>query len=144
MKIEEMKISLEEMKISLEETKGQNKNMKTSLEEIELQNRRVQAKMEETVITNKEIETKLEEMESQNKRMQTKIEESERKITELAMMVSSRVPSSCEDLHLLGLSVNGHYHVKRGESIGMVFCDFTQMAKQKGKMFFALIFLVLF
>ena len=44
-------------------------------------------------------------------------------------------PTSCEDLWLIGHTLNGFYSVKGNKMIESVYCDFTQLPSEAGKLF---------
>ena len=43
------------------------------------------------------------------------------------------LPTSCEDLWLIGHSLNGFYSVKGTKMIESVYCDFTQLPSNESK-----------
>ena len=43
------------------------------------------------------------------------------------------LPASCEDLWLIGHTLNGLYSVMEGELVKSVYCDFTKLPSDSGK-----------
>lgn len=43
-----------------------------------------------------------------------------------------RIPSSCEDLQLIGHMKSGLYSIMGNKSIETAYCDFTKLPKQEG------------
>ena len=45
----------------------------------------------------------------------------------------TRMPTSCEDLWLIGHTLNGFYDVKGEKMMESVYCDFTKLPEDPGK-----------
>jgi hypothetical protein len=50
-------------------------------------------------------------------------------------MAITEFPTSCEDLLLIGHTLNGFYSIKGEKMIESVYCDFTQLPDDPSKLF---------
>jgi hypothetical protein len=56
----------------------------------------------------------------------------------------TRMPTSCEDLWLIGHTLNGFYSVLGSTMMESVYCDFTKLYDNEGKYLYILKFFVLY